>query len=368
MIIKRGVFMMTERERQLLRWIEENPLISQQELATRGGITRSSVAVHISNLMKKGLIQGKGYILEKSRYIVVVGGVNTDIFGCPNAPLVARDSNPGHVSLSLGGVGRNIAHNLRLLDEDVKLITAFGEDVYAEQISRSCRELGIDITHCLTVPHGATSTYLFITNHLGDMELAVSDMEIYTHLTPQFLSSKIDLINHAPLCIADTNIPEETLVYLANNCQCPLFVDTVSTAKAVKLRGILDKIHTLKPNRIEAQLLSGIDITDDETLAKAADKLLEMGIQRVFISLGGDGVYCADRNGHAKVPCYPANIVNTTGAGDSFMAALAWSYQQDLSLTDAARAGLAAASLCVTSSQTISDRISSDNIHAIIQN
>ena len=50
--------MITERERQILRWIEENPLISQQELAELGNITRSSVAVHISNLMKKGLIQG----------------------------------------------------------------------------------------------------------------------------------------------------------------------------------------------------------------------------------------------------------------------------------------------------------------------
>jgi pseudouridine kinase len=360
--------MITERERQLLRWIEENPLISQQELAAKGGITRSSVAVHISNLMKKGLIQGKGYILQKDSYMVVIGGVNTDIFGCPNAPLIARDSNPGLVRMSLGGVGRNIAHNLSLLGEDVKLITAFGEDPNAEQISRSCRELGIDITNSLTVPHGATSTYMFITDHHGDMELAISDMEIYKNLTPEFIAAKMDFINHAQLCIADTNIPEETLVYLANNCQCPLFADTVSTAKAVKLRGILNKIHTLKPNRIEAQLLSGIEITDERTLALAADKLLELGLQRIFISLGADGVFCADQNDTAKIPCYPAEIVNTTGAGDSFMAALAWSYEQGLSLADSGRAGLAAASLCVTSSQTISDKISSDSILSIIQN
>ena len=48
-----GCGMITERERQLLDWIAENPLISQQELADKAGITRSSVAVHISNLMKK---------------------------------------------------------------------------------------------------------------------------------------------------------------------------------------------------------------------------------------------------------------------------------------------------------------------------
>ena len=53
---------MTQRERQLLEWIRENPMISQQELADKAGITRSSVAVHISNLIKKGCITGKGYI------------------------------------------------------------------------------------------------------------------------------------------------------------------------------------------------------------------------------------------------------------------------------------------------------------------
>ena len=59
---------MTQRERQILRWIEENPLISQQELADKAGITRSSVAVHISNLMKQGHIAGKGYIVRTSPY------------------------------------------------------------------------------------------------------------------------------------------------------------------------------------------------------------------------------------------------------------------------------------------------------------
>ena len=122
--------MITERERQLLGWIAENPLISQQELANKAGITRSSVAVHISNLMKKGIIQGKGYILQMNPYVVVVGGVNIDIAGIPSQPLVPRDSNPGLVRMSLGGVGRNIAHNLSLLGVEVKFITAFGEDLH----------------------------------------------------------------------------------------------------------------------------------------------------------------------------------------------------------------------------------------------
>ena len=96
---------MTQRERELLNWIAENPLISQQELADKAGITRSSVAVHISNLMKKGYIAGKGYVLRNPSYAVVVGGVNMDIGGHSAEALVPNDSNPGKVTMSLGGRG-----------------------------------------------------------------------------------------------------------------------------------------------------------------------------------------------------------------------------------------------------------------------
>ena len=78
---------MTRRERQLLEWIRENPCISQQELADKAGITRSSAAVHISNLMRKGYIAGRGYLLREAPYIAVVGGVNMDIGAVSDAPL-----------------------------------------------------------------------------------------------------------------------------------------------------------------------------------------------------------------------------------------------------------------------------------------
>ena len=138
---------MTQRERQILQWIESDPMISQAELAQRLGITRSSVAVHISNLIKKGHIAGKGYVLRTGTYAVVVGGVNMDIGGTSWGPLVSEDSNPGMVTMSLGGVGRNIAHNLCLMGTDVHLLTAYGEDLYGQQIAASCSELGIDISH-----------------------------------------------------------------------------------------------------------------------------------------------------------------------------------------------------------------------------
>ena len=70
---------MTQREQQVLKLIQADAMISQQAIADKLGITRSSVAVHISNLMKKGYITGKGYVLRAETYAVVVGGVNVDI-------------------------------------------------------------------------------------------------------------------------------------------------------------------------------------------------------------------------------------------------------------------------------------------------
>ena len=359
---------MTKRERQLLNWIEENPLISQKELADKAGITRSSVAVHISNLMKKGYITGKGYIVQTAPYVTVVGGVNVDIGGRPEAALVARDSNPGAVHSSLGGVGRNIAHNMALLGLDVRLLTAFGDDLNAQKLAASCGELGIDISQSPVIPGGRTSTYLFINDERGDMALAVSDMEIYQHLTPQALAQRHKLLDASQVVVLDTNIPEESIAWLAENCAAPLFADPVSTAKAVKLKPVLGKLHTLKPNRLEAELLSGVPITGEASLNKAADALLETGLRRVFISLGAEGVFAADHSGRVQLPCLPAELVNATGCGDAFMAAIAWAYLRGTDLADTARAGLASSSIAMESKETINPAMSEEALESRLIN
>ena len=353
---------MTQRERQILQLIEENPMISQQEIADALGITRSSVAVHISNLMKKGIIAGKGYVLRSGSYVVVVGGVNVDIGGRSLAPLVAADSNPGRVRMSLGGVGRNIAHNLSLMGVDVKMLTAYGDDLNGQRVAASCSELGIDMSSALRIPGGTTSTYLYLTDPAGEMALAVSDMEICSRITPAYLEANRSLLQNAQVVVADCNIPAESLHWLAENLEVPLFVDPVSTTKAEKLRPILNKIHTLKPNRLEAELLSGIPIREKADIAKAAARLLELGVHRLFISLGGDGVFAAMGEDVCWLPNIPGEMVNTTGCGDAFMAALVWAYLEGSDLESTAKAGLAAGSIAMESADTINAAMSAETL------
>ena len=354
---------MTQRERQLLRWIEEDPMISQQELADKAGITRSSVAVHISNLMKKGYIAGKGYIVRSAPYVVVIGGVNMDIGGRSHAPLVERDSNPGTVQMSLGGAGRNIAHNMTLLGTDVHLITAIGDDMAARKITDSCSELGIDISHALQVPGASTSMYLSIAGPDGGIEFGINDMEIYERITPAFLASRLPLLNNAQLIIMDTNLPEQTIAWITENCRVPIFADPVSTTKAYRLREVLGKIHTLKPNRMEAETLSGIPLTSRNNMERAADVLLATGLKRIFISLGADGVFAADHRERCLLPCMPGQSVSSIGCGDAFTAAVAWAYLEGNSLENTARAGLAAASITLESSETINPSLCAAQVH-----
>ena len=322
------------------------------------------MAVHISNLMKKGCIAGKGYVLRSGSYAVVVGGVNVDIGGRSFAPLVAADSNPGAVTMSLGGVGRNIAHNMSLMGVDVRLLTAYGDDLNGERVAASCSELGIDMSHALRVPGAVTSTYLYLTDPDGEMALAVSDMAVCEKITPAYLAVNLPILQNAQVVVADTNIPAESLQYLAENLTVPLFIDPVSTAKAEKLRPILSKIHTLKPNRLEAELLSGVKITCKEDVVKAADRLTELGVHRMFISLGTDGVYAAMGDQRLWLPNIPGHIVNTTGCGDAFMAALVWAYLEGSDLEATARAGLAAGSIAMESGETINPNMSAEALKA----
>lgn len=92
--------------------------------------------------------------------------------------------------------------------------------------------------------------------------------------------------------------------------------------------------------------MTGIEIRDEDSLRRAARRFLDMGVEQVFLSLGSKGVFCADHHEQFHLPAYPSHMVNSTGAGDSFMAALAWGWRQGFSLRDCAKAGLAAAHDC----------------------
>ena len=287
------------------------------------------------------------------QYIVVVGGVNMDISGTTFGTMRAGDSNPGRVTLSAGGVGRNIAENICRLGWKVKMITAMGEDAHAHAIRKDGEKYGLDFSDSLILPDERTSTYLCLNDPDGEIYAAVSDMTIYERLTPDFLATKKDVLDGAAMVVLDANLTEETVAWLADNCAAPMTADPVSVAKAGKLLPCLKRLVTIKPNRAEATLLTGVKIEGMLGLDRAAQALLDAGVKNVFISLGGEGVYYTNGAESGVCPTAPADIRNTTGCGDAFFAAATVGCIMGLEIRRIAKMGQAAAAVCAESDNAV---------------
>ena len=297
-------------------------------------------------------------------YAVVVGGANIDIGGRSFAPLLPQESNPGSVELCLGGVGRNIAHNLALLGVETHFITAVGEDPWGDTIRSSCKSLGIGGDAICTVPGGRTSSYLYIADPQGEMILALNDMELYKSLTPALLESHLPLLQNAGAVVLDTNLPEETIHWIGDHVQVPLFADPVSAVKAPRLWPVLSKLTGLKPNRQEAELLSGISIRSDEDGIAACNALLQTGLQQVFLSTGAKGLLAVSREAKVQLPILSTPIRSTTGCGDAAMAGIVWAYLRGMGLPGEASAAVAAASIAAESEETVNPAMAQDMLLA----
>ena len=285
--------------------------------------------------------------------IAVIGGANIDIGGFSSAEARMRDSNPGRVRMSPGGVGRNIAANLALLGADTELITALGGDDRAQILHADCKKLGVKLNHAISFPDASTSTYLYIANADGDMLIAVNDMAIHERLTPEALSPLIAEVNRCDAAVIEANLPTETLEFLSKALSVPIVADAVSAAKVDRLKGALPRLYALKPNRIEAEKLTGIAVTDEKTARSAAEALVSMGVKNVYLTMGEAGVCIANASGSAFLKCTPLPMVNATGAGDAFSAAIAWAAAQGMNQVETARAGMAAASIAVESAGAV---------------
>ena len=90
----------------------------------------------------------------------------------------------------------------------------------------------------------------------------------YNYITVDYIKEKLPIINGSKIVVADTNLSEEVLEFLSDNCIPPLFIDPVSSAKVMKIKNILNKISILKPNKSEAEKLSGITIKTDNDIKR----------------------------------------------------------------------------------------------------
>jgi pseudouridine kinase len=305
--------------------------------------------------------------MEDKKYAVVIGAANIDIGGTPYKPLIPGDSNPGVIKMSYGGVARNIAHNMTMLGVDVEFVTAVGDDTLGMEMLKRCEGTGMDTSLSIVVPGGSSSVYLFINDEKGEMDLALSHVDIVKNITPEYIESIKDVINDSAVVVADCNLSQETILKLKEISEVPIYMDTVSVSHADKIKGHLDGIDTLKPNLLEAEFLTDMIIDNEYDCLEAARTLINHGVRRVFISIGPEGMIAADKDRAIIVDRYPVTVKNTTGAGDSAMAAIVWSSlnEEGDGLTAPAMAANAAASATISVDPTIHPAMSVELINKI---
>ena len=272
--------------------------------------------------------------------ICVIGGANADIIATSFSAFVPGDSNPGTVRLTAGGVGRNIAHNLALLGDEVVFLTLFGGDDFGHFTAESCRKAHIDISLCDYAAPGARSCFLSINDCDGEMVGGVADMAAADGITPEWLTPKMDKLGHVDAFVADANIPVKTLAYLIDHTDKPIYVDAVSGAKAAKIREALTlsakkRFFTLKCNQIE-----------NETFADL------QGVDRRFVSLRADGLDVVEGDIKNHFPALPCHVVNATGAGDALMAGIIHA-GPEATIAEAAHIGLLCAKHKIESPDTV---------------
>lgn len=298
-----------------------------------------------------------------------IGGANIDIHGQSTAPIVMRDSNPGAMHLSPGGVNRNILENLCRMGVSTALLSAVGQDLYGRMILDSCAQLGMDTSQVEQRPGHRSSSYISILDDAGDMLVAISDMEIMKSLDAEFVKKRLPFLNSCRLCVCDANLSPASMEALVDGAKVPVFCDPVSTAWAKGIRPIAHRFFAMKPNLMETEALSGIAIQNEAQLRDACDLLLQKGLERIYVSLGADGLYYQDRAGrryHKKSRPLP-RVVNATGAGDAAMAGIIFATLQDLPPEKHLDWAIGASLLALLSPDTISSDMDIPHLEKMIK-
>ena len=301
------------------------------------------------------------------RYVVGIGAANVDIYCKSSINIKEHFDHPAKISYSPGGVTRNILENLVKLGIDTKILTAVGNDIYGNYLKDKLGEEGIDNSNILMLDKENTGVFVQVQDNNNDMHLAMCDMSILNNIDIAYIEKNKKLIEDAICLIIDPSLNDNVLDFIFDNFNVPIFVDPISDLYAKKIKKYLSKIYCIKPNKKELGVLTDINI-DDYNLYDAYDKLLKTGVKKAFVSLGKDG--CLYKDGkEIKTKKFKQNkiMLNASGAGDSFFAAIVYAYVLNLSLDDTINSALAAGLISVMCKEAINKDLSKELIDKIIE-
>jgi pseudouridine kinase len=315
---------LTPQETAVLDIIRKDPFAGQQEIADALGVARSTVAAHIVQLMQKGHVLGRGYVMPSPSRAVCIGGAVLDRKYHARQELVLRTSNPVDGSRSMGGVARNVAENLSRLGTDTAFVSIVGDDEGGRTLIAYMRERGIDVSQVIVSSERPTAEYAAILDKSGDLMLGIADMSIFDLFRPDHIDRIWPHLASASWVFSDCNPSAETLAALISrrrDARFKLAIDAVSTVKAARLPKDLTGIDLLFMNIDEANVILGR--TGRGTIGDASEAALALqqaGAVAAVVTMGADGIAVAGPDGAKTFAAVRANSVDMTGAGDAMIA------------------------------------------------
>lgn len=251
-----------------------------------------------------------------SKPVICIGASLVDELFHAKEELLLATTNDASVTKTAGGVSRNIAHQLALLDVPVQLISVFGYDSDGDWLKQICSAAGVQLDASIT-KEGLSGKYTGILNPDGSLFSAFLTNAANHLITPEHLQSHIDLLNGASYLLADANINVDTAEWLlgfSNKTKIPFVLEPVSVPPARKFKdAILNGLYLITPNEDELPVLCS---EKSFFTQQQVEELLNRGVQNIWLHNGQHGSALYNKEKTITLNAPQINVVDCTGAGD----------------------------------------------------
>ena len=275
--------------------------------------------------------------------VVVIGSSNTDMtIKGDRLPKPGETVLGGEFRMGPGGKGANQAVAARRLGADVSFICKVGRDIFGDNAISGYQKEGIDCSRILRSDK-ASGTALILVDGNAENCIAVAP-GANADLTPEDVDSVADVIRSADYLILQLEIPVESVLRAAKIAHEAGVYVILNPAPACHLPDeLFGYISLITPNQTESALLSGVG----DNLDAAVEKLMQLGVKDVVVTLGSKGSLVISEGKRTLVPSLKVKAVDTTAAGDTFCGALCVALSEGCSLVDAAGFATKASALTV---------------------
>jgi len=281
--------------------------------------------------------------------LVVLGSVNADhVLRVPHFPRPGETLTGHSYQVVPGGKGANQAVAAARLGAPVSFIARIGDDAIGQQMRQGFEQDGIDVSAVEldeTLPTGIAIIYV---SDEGENSIGIS-AEANGALSPAMVKRHEAMIADAYTLLLQLEVPLESVFEAAKLARSHGTRVVLNPAPARPLPAdLLALVDLITPNQTEAELLTGVKVSDEASAALAADRFHQMGISDVMITLGSQGVYCSNARQQQLIPGFRVEAVDTTAAGDTFNGALLAAELAGADFNAAVRFAHGAAALSVT--------------------